>query len=221
MRALLEIQSGKEIGRQHWIEPGMTLGRKDSDILISDPKISAVHAEVVNENRRMLLRDRKSTHGLWDPDEKVPQISLSEGAVFKMGETLFKILQLEVAPLDRAMKDLLAALQSAPGPAPRMNPFPVLLGLKFLQGPHEGEVWPLGYGPRTVGTSSLDLYLYDPDAREECFTLDCQDEQVILTTPHSHFVKVNDQYVERTPLKPDDLVSLGQSLIQVTILTDK
>ena len=221
MKALLEIQSGSEQGRQLWLEAGQTLGRRGADVLIADPKISGIHAEVLNENHRLYLKDRQSTHGLWNPSEKVLQLPLDEGATFQMGDTLFKVLELQATAWDTAVRHMLEALQNAPSPPAQMRPFPALLGLTFLQGPHEGEVWPLGYGPRTIGTSSFDLYLYDPEAREECFTLDCKDQQVVLTTPHSHFVTVNDQFVQSTPLNPGDVVGLGQTLIKVAVLSEE
>ena len=64
MKALLEIQSGSEQGRQLWLEAGQTLGRRGADVLIADPKISGIHAEVLNENHRFYLKDRQSTLGL-------------------------------------------------------------------------------------------------------------------------------------------------------------
>jgi hypothetical protein len=218
MKALLKIVEGPNQGTEHWVESGSILGRKKGTILIQDPRVSAQHAQILNENDSLFVLDLKSTHGLWSPEERVNRLKLIKGSFFKIGDTKFQVIRVEQTEEDRAMAQLLEAVKKSQETAKNVSPFPAVLLLEFLQGHHTGEIWPLGYGPRSVGTQSLDLRVFDPDAREECFRLECRNRQVYLVSSHKDFVKVNDQFTQETSLQPNDLISFGETIIKVTAL---
>ena len=96
-------------------------------------------------------------------------------------------------------------------------PFPQMLQLKFLRGPHIDTIWSMGYGPRIVGRGSLDFPLFDEDVPDLAFRIRSKGTDILLETPHSKLVRLNEKYVSTEELSDGDLISIGTSLIQVSI----
>ena len=96
-------------------------------------------------------------------------------------------------------------------------PFPGMLQLKFLRGPHIDTVWSMGYGPRIVGRGSLDFPLYDDDVPDLAFRIRSKGADILIETPHSKLVRLNEKFVSTEELSDGDLISVGTSLIQVSI----
>ena len=96
-------------------------------------------------------------------------------------------------------------------------PFPQMLQLKFLRGPHIDTVWSMGYGPRIVGRGSLDFPIFDDDVPDLAFRIRSKGTDILLETPHSKLVRLNEKFVSTEELSDGDLISVGASLIQVSI----
>src|SRR5262245_13612531 len=118
-----------------------TVGRKPGNaIVLSDTHVSGVHAEVVEEGGRWVLRDLGSTNGTFLDGRKIEEVTLSPGDEFVIGQTRLRFLDKESAPEARRVE--------APAPARRSLVLPLALllalggaGYAYLQfgrkGAHE------------------------------------------------------------------------------------
>lgn len=78
------------------ISAGITIGRTKGDVLIGDPKISAVHAKVeLNNDGVMYLVDVGSTNGILVNNKKIQKLELKPGTSFKLGLSTFKVTNVE------------------------------------------------------------------------------------------------------------------------------
>lgn len=94
-RYVIKFTRGKETGTSHPLtEARTTLGRKeDNTITIADIRVSGVHAEIVFEENRPVLRDLGSTNGTLLDNKKIEEIVLSDGDRITMGDTEFVVLK--------------------------------------------------------------------------------------------------------------------------------
>lgn len=61
------------------------IGRSiDADIMISDPAISRIHAEITIGSK-MMLRDLNSTNGTWHNEQRIDELELTGPTEFKLG----------------------------------------------------------------------------------------------------------------------------------------
>jgi hypothetical protein len=67
--------------------PGIRIGREASvcDIVLENPRISRLHAEVVFEAGRVVLIDRASSNGTWVNDKKIDRRFLEDGDIIYFG----------------------------------------------------------------------------------------------------------------------------------------
>ncbi len=97
-----------------------TIGRKPGNaIVLSDTHVSGVHAEVVEEGGRWVLRDLGSTNGTFLDGRRIEEVTLSPGDEFVIGQTRMRFLDRESAPAARRVE--------APAPARRSMVLPLAL----------------------------------------------------------------------------------------------
>lgn len=94
-------------------------------------------------------------------------------------------------------------------------PFPRPLKLSFIRGLQAETVWTLGYGPREVGPSSVDLVIEEENAPPICFTVEPSGDQVIFKTEYPNLVLLNERSVKSDTLKSGDVISIAQTRITV------
>ncbi|MBK8100641.1 MAG: FHA domain-containing protein [Planctomycetes bacterium] len=84
---VLEILDGDRAGEVVPIaDRALRFGRKPgNDIVLADEKTSGVHAEIVPEGDRFVLRDLGSTNGTFLDDRKVTELVLTPGDTFVIG----------------------------------------------------------------------------------------------------------------------------------------
>ncbi len=82
------ILNGSEAGRRLGLGgSGIRIGRESRycEIVLSDPKISRLHAEVVSFDGRTMLIDRNSSNGTFVNDERIERTFLNDGDVIYFG----------------------------------------------------------------------------------------------------------------------------------------
>src|SRR5262245_46518425 len=84
---VLEILDGDRAGGVVTLgERPLRIGRKpQNDLVVADEKASGVHAEVVYEGQRHVLRDLGSTNGTLMDGRKVTEVVLGSGDMFTIG----------------------------------------------------------------------------------------------------------------------------------------
>ncbi len=68
------------IGRQPWC-----------DVVLDDPRVSAIHCELIIRGDTIRLRDRNSTNGVWVETARVAEATLEPGTVLRVGSSSLRI----------------------------------------------------------------------------------------------------------------------------------
>lgn len=119
---VLEILDGDRAGEVLSLTEGaLRIGRKPgNDLVLADEKASGVHAEVVFDGGRYVLRDLGSTNGTLMDGRKVTEVVLSRGDTFAIGRTRLRFSG-EGEPADLSTSEIAMAkidaarLQAAQG----------------------------------------------------------------------------------------------------------
>lgn len=241
MALFLEIISGNQNGSRIRLHDGLVIGRREGDLTIQDSKLSSKHAQVVEEpDGRFRLRDLGSSNGIKTEDgTRVREIDLEVGLTFILGRTRFKVISTDewvqsedVATTilaetvtrtywDNVREMVERALKKAKseGAATRREvvAFTPLIRLQFTRGIQNGTEWTLGYGPRMIGTSSIDLHLEDPSLPPICFRLLPENDGSIIRFKNEtdKEVRLNGAWVESEILKDGDVIDIGTTQIRV------
>ena len=96
-------------------------------------------------------------------------------------------------------------------------PFDPPLRLQFVRGTQTGTVWTLGYGPRMIGASSIDLQVEDPTVADVCFRLEPFSGGVLFKNEAD--ARVNGRKVDTAELKPGDTIELVNT--QILVVADE
>lgn len=115
----------------------VTIGRTDeNDLVIEQAKVSRGHAEVVRRGNLFLLRDLGSSNGTWVRNEKVREMILQDGDIFRIGQAQvvfksgFKVEALTIAETSFARMPERRPVVFVPG----------MMGSELWQG--NQRVWP-------------------------------------------------------------------------------
>ena len=92
----LIVKQGTRRGQVHSIRHGATIGRRGASVLLTDPKVSKVHAKVTVEDKEFCIWDFGSENGTYVNGERIREATpLKENDVIKMGDTEFVLKTLE------------------------------------------------------------------------------------------------------------------------------
>jgi len=206
------------------IEAGSTLGRRETTILIPDHRVSNVHAKVeANETGQLLLVDNGSKNGIRDGQGlKCDRLLLQPGVEFSIGEHKFAVVQTEAPPAKRKSYwfDVLAEALLSQGPnwkdRPKdPTPLKPAVVLEFIRGVQTRQSWTLGFGPRRIGGTCMDLPIYEEQAPPVCFEIHPSDKGILFTTEHSDIVRINGQSLDSHVLRVGDTIQIRETLIEV------
>ncbi len=231
MALFLEIKTGPMKGQTFKAKEGVCIGRVTGDIIIPDPKISSLHAEITNNKTGgLLLLDKGSSNGIWIDEHKVKTVALLPGVVFRVGRTeLIVVEKAEELEVPKAPSDSTAWVGTLakwlPGIEAQDSPmgggisvFENPLELKFIAGPQTDESVVLGYGPRSFGNSSLDFELKDPASPFLAFEIVPRNGQAYFITNEIKLVLLNKRELREDYLKGGDIISVGTTQIRVSAL---
>lgn len=89
---VLSILSGPSKGQSHTLsKPRVVMGRKGADVALSDPEISRHHCLLEVRDTYINLKDMDSTNGTFFEEERVRAAMLSDGAEFRIGNSLIRV----------------------------------------------------------------------------------------------------------------------------------
>lgn len=230
----LEITAGDLKGTRAALREGFSIGRKKGSLTIRDSKLSALHVMVEQRGDGSLwLIDAGSQNGIKVEENRVRELKLEAGVTFTLGRTEFRILnsieaaETGVQPIEEmtVTRDWWHWIQTlaergqvdAKGIARDVIPFDPVVRLKILRGTQTGTEWTLGYGPRVVGSASVDLTLDDISLPGICFSLTPQDHGVLFRNQTEKEVKLNGKWVESGHLRNGDLIDIRGIQIEVVI----
>ena len=126
MQVKLHLVRGNPHGKQVEIPPGTTaVGRaEDSDLIIASTRVSRHHCEIINEETRLLVRDKGSGNGTLVNGKKVEEQVLNVGDEIQIGPLTFRV-EIEGAGKASAPTSVApSAPASKAAPAPKSAPPP-------------------------------------------------------------------------------------------------
>ena len=149
---VLEILDGDRAGDVLSLPEGtIRIGRKPgNDLVLADEKTSGVHAEIVFDGGRYVLRDLGSTNGTMMDGRRVTEVVLGSGDTFSIGRVQLRFRSdADASAPSAATGDLavgkidMARLQAAKGKGRSMTTFALVLVLALAGG---GWFWAQGQG---------------------------------------------------------------------------
>ncbi len=230
MITFIEFVEGPDAGVRLRVAPNLTLGRSKADIIIRDPKISGTHAQVKSDARgQLLLIDLDSANGLYINGLRVKKIAFLQGVIFSIGRTQFRVVQVEGADSSQAavrvegwcgaLRDsLINAKLNDQTVSEKISSFNPTIKLIFIEGIQAESELVLGYGPRKIGSDSLDIEILDKDAPRETFELHPQEGAAEFINKAPGHVYINKNSISKKILQEGDLISFGSTLIKISYL---
>jgi pSer/pThr/pTyr-binding forkhead associated (FHA) protein len=99
MSKLVFVESTPMHGREVVVLAGITLGRDDCDIVLSDPEVSRRHAAVAESPDGFTIEDLGSTNGTWVNGERIDRPApLRAGDEVRFGNTVWHVRAGVAAP---------------------------------------------------------------------------------------------------------------------------
>ncbi len=228
MALAFKILSGDQKGQLFPIEDGITIGRQSQQVPLNDPKASSHHARVAVEDGRFKLIDNNSKNGIHVNGQKVAELDLIDGAEFSIGDVLFKIVKHDSEKLreKRAKKgqhlwyEALAdfverSTENLQDKPIRFQPLEPAVMFEFVRGVQMNTRWIVGYGPRKIGSGSIDLSIYENKAPDVCFEIEGTPNGILFRTQHPGIVRLNDKEVSSQILHIGDRIRINDTVIEV------
>ncbi len=233
MALYLFVDSGPQQGAYFYLKNKAILGRKkDAEICINSPTISAKHVQV-EKNQGHTYLNSLSTKGIFFNNETIEQLKLQPEMCFSIGNVNFSIRNSVegLCPWKSLILLALNELSKRPYiiefPPKKLQPFYCRLKLTIIEGQQVGLQWPIGYGPRYVGTNSVDFPIYEPTLGPCGFHLDALKESdtpenhnksgVVFFTKYRSIVQINGKAIESKILQHDDVIQIASTCLKVHI----
>lgn len=90
---LLRILDGPHKGTRAPVREGLTIGRKDGDLVLKDPKMSVKHARIEWRENEWVLIDLGSSNKIKVEGERYGEVVIYPGLQFTVGSTDFEVLE--------------------------------------------------------------------------------------------------------------------------------
>lgn len=226
VKLALKATAGPRKDQTFPLTDGLTIGRKGA-IALEDGKVSSLHARVnQGEDGSFNLTDTNSKNGVRVNGERVDRVALTEGARFWIGDSEFVVISLEPQPKPKPAKnqrywheiltDFLDEHKDKFKDKPRnLTPLDPALVLEFVRGTQVNSKWILGFGPRKVGSGSVDLPIWEPGAPAVCFEILPSHDGLLFKTNHPDIVKLNGEEVDSQVLRMGDTIRILDTVIEV------
>jgi hypothetical protein len=207
------------------IAAGMTLGRRQGDILLeADNTISSLHGRIVaRPNGQLCLQDAGSSNQFLVLGRKVPEVELHEGVTFQIGQCVFQVIRvsekdLEALKVQKNWKNVvLEALERNQSldarKATALNP---VVKVDCIQGPSADIGWFLGFGPRLFGPLCEDIEILETESGDVSFEI-YQGTSGPMFKSHSKNVKINQKALTEKRLEDGDDVRVGSSVFRIRL----
>lgn len=242
MKVQLQVVSGPLSGTQFIATEGFRIGRSTAEIALDDAKVSGIHAKFeLNSRGNLVLVDQGSSNGIKVNGSRVRRVAILRGVTFQVGQTTLQVLEIfsdpgaslaPEIPLDRPLsasmkrrklpwkevlgKDLVKNLKPDAQTTELVSVIVPIIRLEVIRGPQLNQVFTLGYGPRRFGSQVLDSFILEQSCPPVAFELFLQGSSLEFKTEFSKIVLLNNQNLERAPLKNGDQIKIGQTILKVS-----
>ncbi len=161
-RVLVRVATGPDRGRERGLEAGtLIVGTSpDADLVLTDPTVSRLHAELSLLPSGVRIRDLGSTNGTFVGDSKIESIVLPAGSEVRVGKSRLELLAADV-PLPEAPSERTRFGRLVGQSAPMRKVFGQLAKLAASDGP----VWIWGEAGTGKTEAAHALHEASPRAR--------------------------------------------------------
>lgn len=236
MSKLHHPQSGLLIVRQDKrvmipIEKDVTsIGRKQADILLDDPKVSSSHAEISKKADKFWIFDLNSTNGTYLNRRKISEACLADQDVIEIGFTtlcFFEDLRDFHGTVEtqtglsqiRATSDPRSASQTSRVTTTSRTMTQPSISLEAIEGPQAGQVFRFRKSHILIGREEGDLVILDADLSRKHLLIE-------VLSPQSIYVRdlgstngslLNGERIQSAKIKNGDLIQLGSSVLRLSL----
>lgn len=232
MKLFFEITDGDRKGSRFEIRDGLSIGRKGTDVVIRDPKVSTRHASVEERDHGYYLVDLGSSNGLKIEGNRVTEAHLLPGVSIQLGRTHFLVIDIDEVgvtpekPIVKTWQESVAAIidrveeafEKQKSHGKKIQFFAQPVELSVVAGPQIGESWTLVYGPREIGSDSLDVRLLEDKIPKVAFQLSQTSDGLMLKTEHADVISLNGSKVKSSQsLKNGDEISVQSTKLRVKL----
>lgn len=228
--AWLHFKSGPAAGQSVPLSPGVTsLGRDHSnDVVIDDPNVSRMHAEIELRNGRYSLRDAGSSGGtMFNGKSVAGEEPLTSGATIKLGNTELVFTAAEaVTEFMSASSGSVVKVRSTTVDA--LRPGETFLGgaeeedrlsawIAVTSGPSKGQICQLSADRTTIGRDgSNHLVVGDPAvSRSHAVVIAQGDDLVLVDLGSSSGTTVNGRSVAGKPVRNGARLRVGDTELEL------
>ena len=226
MALFLFINSPNQKETSFYLRDRAVIGRKKNiDIRIENPTVSSRHAQVERIKGKVYLNSL-SPRGIFLNKKVCERIELKSGLTFSLGEVSFEVKNsIEKLPPLRSLllitfNHLAKTEQIAQISHKKVFPFPYRLQLQIIEGRQKGIKWSVGYGPRYIGTDSVDFPIHEPQLGPCGFYLEPlvgDQNGIIFFTKQQNMIHLNGKPTESQSLHTDDMIQIATTCIKVQI----
>ena len=232
MKLFFEVTSGDREGSRFEIRDGTSIGRKGTDVVIRDSKISSRHASVEERDHGFYLIDAGSSNGLKIDGKRVIEVHLLPGVAIQLGRTFLTVIDLDEVgeaaekPVVRNWQETVVqivnrmekALEKTRTASDQIRMFTKPVELTAVAGPQTGQTWTIVYGPREIGSESLDIRLLEEGIPNSAFQIEQSNSGVMLKTEHADKISLNGVAGKRShALNDGDEIEIQSTRLRVKL----
>lgn len=201
-----------------------TIGRKQADIILDDPKVSSTHAEIHRTSTGFQLIDLQSTNGTFVNRKQVKTVDLTDQDVIEVGLSTLCYFEdareyhgtVEDTPLGHKMK-----IETVSKKVTSVTTTKTLAQLgveaQIIEGPDAGKKFKFKKSHVTIGRSDADLVLLDLDVSRAHAMIEVLGKSAIyvrdLGSTNGTFL--NEKKIQSEKLKSGDEVTVGNTKIRI------
>ena len=216
-RFVFKALTGPVKGQVFPVKHGLRIGRSLGDIVLKDPLVSDLHAEIqIYSNGKIMIVDKDSKNKIFMNDKRTVKSILENGSRFKIGQTEFVMdfiqtpEEIVIAFIKKNTKDI----QDQPL---SLQPFFQAIEIIFLSGIQKGEKHYLTYGPRFFGCNSVDFPIFEKKAPKKAFALVPDKSDTFFVTSEPLLVQFNEQKTKRVRIQSGDKISIGNTILKINL----
>ncbi|MCZ0932369.1 MAG: FHA domain-containing protein, partial [Oligoflexia bacterium] len=158
---ILQALTGPVRGKAFKVRNGLRIGRSSGDIILKDPSVSDLHAEIqIYSSGKIMIVDKDSKNKIFIGEKRVIKSILEEGSKFTIGSTEFELKFIKT-PEEAWSQFLSLSAKSIKDQPLALKNFFKSVEVKFLYGIQKGQSYYLSYGPRFFGRHSVDCPVFD------------------------------------------------------------
>jgi pSer/pThr/pTyr-binding forkhead associated (FHA) protein len=205
-----------------------TIGRKQADIILDDPKVSARHAEVHRKPNKFVLIDLKSTNGTYVNRQAANEVELTDQDVIEVGLSTLCFFQ-DLREFHGNAEETNGGTRpkteiTTHGQEPitvTKTASQVVVEFNVIAGPDLGKTFKFKKSHITIGRSGADLALLDLDISRSHALVEVLGKAAVfihdLNSTNGTFL--NEKKIQSEKIKPGDILTVGNTRIKISIVS--